>query len=443
MTRNKESAHSTKRSVTLLLASILGAGAVFVYAYLQLPTVLSVSYTGIALTVAPGGETPTPAASTTLHLETPESVKAIYMSQCVVGTPSFRDSLVRFVEESDLNALVIDIKDFTGKISFPTTNPLLQGTVSSACGAVDMREFIETLHAKGIYVIGRITVFQDPHYTSLHPEQAVQKKVVDGQPRGVWKDYKGLAFVDVGARAYWDHVIEIAKESYAIGFDELNFDYIRFPSDGPMLDADYTHSGGKSKQQALEEFFVYLHEKLSPTGAVLSADLFGITSSNTDDLGIGQVLERALPYFDYISPMAYPSHYASGFQGFQNVNKHVYEIIKYEMDTATARTVATTTKIASLAYAPIMKEVVVPATQTTATTTKQVATGLYEKPSYPASKIRPWLQSFDYPVIYTPQMVADQIRANTQAGLNSWIFWDAANKYTALKVVLASSTLSQ
>lgn len=343
------------------------------------------------------------------------------MSQCVVGTPLFRNSLVEFVDNSSLNAIVIDIKDFTGKIAFPTNNPILKDSVSPACGALDMKDFIARLHEKNIYVIGRITVFQDPYYTSVYPEHAVQKT-----GGGVWRDFKGLSFVDVGAHPFWDYIIEIAKESYALGFDELNFDYIRFPSDGPMLEAEYMHSIGKSKQLALEEFFKYLSEALEETGAVMSADLFGMTASSMNDLGIGQVLERTLPYFDYVSPMIYPSHYPSGFQNIQNVNQHSYEIIKYEMDTAVARTIATTTKIASLAYSPI------------ASTTPQ----LYEKPSYDASKIRPWLQSFDYPVIYTPQMVADQIRANEEAGLDSWMFWDAANKYTALKEVLASSTLS-
>jgi len=358
------------------------------------------------------------------HIPTPPSVKAVYMSQCVAGSKKIRDVLVQVVDTTELNSIIIDIRDFTGKISFPTDNPMLKDAVSKECGAADMEAFIDALHAKNIYVIGRITVFQNPHYTSLHPEEAVQKK-----GGGVWKDYKGLAFVDVGSRPYWDHVVELSKISYALGFDELNYDYVRYPSDGPMSQTVYTHSAGKSKGQVLEEFFAYLSQNVRvPMGEektipVLSADLFGMAATNYDDMGIGQVLERALPYFDYVSPMVYPSHYPSGFNGYKNVNNNAYNIVKLAMDTASKRVEATTTTVAALTHTRL------------ATSTPQ----LYAKKSYPRTKIRPWLQSFNYPVTYTPAMVEAQIQATYDAGLDSWFFWDAANKYTALRQVLTKT----
>jgi hypothetical protein len=156
---------------------------------------------------------------------------------------------------------------------------------------------------------------------------------------------------------------------------------------------------------------------------MLSVDLFGMVTTNTDDLNIGQVLERALPYFDYIYPMVYPSHYPSGFHGYKNVNANSYGIVHFSMSEAVRRTVATTTTIASFAYTPLPKA---------STSSPQ----LYEKPSYPASKMRPWLQSFDYPVTYTAAMVAEQIKANEDAGLHSYLFWDPANKYRSLRQVL-------
>lgn len=350
------------------------------------------------------------------HVKTPDAVKAVYMSQCAAGTPSFRESLVGLIDTTELNSIIIDIRDYTGKIAFPTDNPVLKDMVSDECGARDMKEFIKLLHDKNIYVIGRITVFQNPYYTKLHPDQAVQHK--NG---GVWKDRKGLAFVDVGATPYWDTVVELAKESHAVGFDEINFDYIRYPSDGDMAAAVYIKREGKTKQEMLEDFFKYLHEKVSPTGMVTSADLFGMTTTNTDDLNIGQVLERALPYFDYIAPMVYPSHYPTGFNGYKNVNEHSYDIIHYSMAESVRRTTATTTKVASYAHTAI------------ASTSPQ----LYSKPAYPASKMRPWLQDFDYPVEYTPAMVAAQIKANEDVGLNSYMFWDPGNKYSSLRQVVA------
>lgn len=358
---------------------------------------------------------PEPIRPQIAHVSTPEAVKAVYMSQCAAGTPSFRESLVGLLETTELNSIVIDIRDYTGKIAFPTENPVLKDMVSDDCGARDMKEFLKLLHDKNIYVIGRITVFQNPYYTKLHPDQAVQHK--NG---GVWKDRKGLAFVDVGATPYWDTVVELAKESHAIGFDEINFDYIRYPSDGDMAAAVYIKRDGKTKQEMLEDFFKYLHEKLKPTGIVMSADLFGMTTTNTDDLNIGQVHERALPYFDYIAPMVYPSHYPSGFNGYKDVNKHSYDIIHYSMSEAVRRTVATTTTVAAYTHTAI------------ASTSPQ----LYSKPSYPASKMRPWLQDFDYPVEYTPAMVKEQIKANEDVGLNSYMFWDPGNKYSSLRQVV-------
>ncbi len=389
------------------------------------------------------GSTSSPQAAKPIaeHLPTPDPLKAIYMTQCAVGTPSLRDSLVKLIDTTELNAVVIDIRDYTGKISFPTDDPLLKEYVSDQCGAKDMRDFVKMLHDKNIYVIGRITTFQNPAYAKTHPEQAVQK--VGG---GVWRDYKGLAFVDVGAKPYWESVVELGKVSYGMGFDELNFDYLRFPSDGPMKEADYSWDTGKSKAQALEEFYKYLHDGLRPTdstgapqaGPVLSADLFGYVTVHTDDLGIGQIMERAFPYFDYIDPMVYPSHYNSGFAGLKNVNSDPYKVVKVSLEEAVARAVATTTSVYAMGETPIMKTVVVPGSATNATTTKEVESGLYTKQVFPAAAIRPWLQAFDYPITYTSPMVEDQIKATHDSGLENMLFWDAANKYRSLREVLSA-----
>ena len=157
------------------------------------------------------------------------------------------------------------------------------------------------------------------------------------------------------------------------------------------------------------------------TGVVKSADLFGMAATNYDDLGIGQQLERALPYVDFIDPMVYPSHYPNGFNGLGNPNKYPYEVVHSSMVIAVERTLATSTTVRTLSGVPI------------ASTSPQ----RYTKEAYSASKIRPWLQDFDYPVEYTPAMVEAQIKATTDAGLNSWLFWDPANKYTSLGKVLA------
>jgi len=361
---------------------------------LALPFLFKISYSSVLgnneTDLGVGTTTPVFVAT---HVETPEAVKGIYVTACVAGTPSWRENLKKLIETTELNSVVIDIKDYSGTISF--LDPDFPQTNVSGCRVSDMKEFVEELHKSDIYVIGRITVFQDPFYTKLHPELAVKKKS-DG---GVWKDHKGLAFIDVGAKPYWDYVVDLSKKSYALGFDELNFDYIRYPSDGNMKDTNYTWTiGSSTKPQMLKSFFSYLHDSLKDTGAKISADLFGMTTTNNDDLGIGQVLEDTLLYFDFVDPMVYPSHYPPTWNGFKNPAEHPYEVIKLSMQGG------------------IDKEQALQASLGISTSTP--------------SKLRPWLQDFDMGASYGVAEVRAQIKATYDIGLTSWLIWDAGNKYT-------------
>lgn len=348
------------------------------------------------------------------RVQTPEAVKAIYMSACVVGTKDFRQQLVDLIAETELNAVVIDIKDFSGTISFAPKNAQLQFAWDAAtCGARDMEAFIASLHEQGIYVIGRITVFQDPLYTKKHPELAVQKE----SDKSVWKDHKGLSFIEVGAKPYWEYIVALARDAYAIGFDELNFDYVRFPSDGNMRDIYFPFSQATidtdpehGKAQVLESFFRYLDGELragKPADVyqrpIISADLFGMTTTNTNDLNIGQIQERALPYFDFIAPMVYPSHYPPNFNGWANPNEYPYELIHFVMSEGVAR---------------------VEAMQQATTTPPEIKARIHTQ------QLRPWLQDFDYGGEYGPKEVRAQINATYDAGLTSWMLWAPSNRYT-------------
>ncbi|MEZ4114598.1 MAG: putative glycoside hydrolase, partial [Candidatus Paceibacterota bacterium] len=206
------------------------------------------------------------------HVETPAQVKAIYMSSWVAGTPSFREKLVKIIDETEINSVVIDIKDYTGKVSFKVDEKPFSDLDSSENRISDVKEFISRLHHKGIYVIGRISVFQDPHLVLVWPEEAVKKSSDKTLP---WKDHKGLSFIDAGSERAWEYNVDLAKISYEYGFDEINFDYIRFPSDGNMKDIYYPHSDGKIKHEVLKSFFEYINEnlknrseKLQPTSLV-------------------------------------------------------------------------------------------------------------------------------------------------------------------------------
>lgn len=351
------------------------------------------------------------------HLKTPEPLKGIYMTQCVAGTPSMRERLVKLVEETELNSIIIDIKDYTGTISFVTGNEIVDSLGGSGCKVSDMQDFVEELHNKNIYVIGRVTVFQDPLYARAHPDLAVKKKS-DGS---IWKDRKGISFVDPGARPFWDYIIAVANSSYAIGFDEINFDYIRFPSDGDMKDIYFSHTGTTTKKIMLKNFFEYLDSEFASTGVITSADVFGMTTTNTDDLNIGQVLEYALLNFDYVCPMVYPSHYPPTFNGWPDPNKVPYEIVKFSMDSAVSRASFLKAETASRMYAQN-------ASTTEIQKTEFYNEGLEKRLSL--KQLRPWLQDNDYPIHYTAQMVRKQIQATYDSGLTSWMLWDPANTYT-------------
>ncbi len=365
------------------------------------------------------------------HVPQPKQVKAIYMTSCVAGTPTFRKKLVKLIEETELNSVIIDVKDYSGTISFPPeSKEWIPAWEHARCGTNDMKDFIKELHQKGIYTIARITVFQDPFYAKNHPEFSVKK--ADGVTN--WKDYKGISFIDVAAKEYWDHILELARDSYNIGFDELNFDYVRYPSDGPMSNISFPHSAkseyGSDKQANLEAFFKYLNEKLDDeeffasyrhenTGRAsstpyTSADLFGMTTTNYDDLSIGQIQERAVPYFDVIAPMVYPSHYPKSFLGLGNPNNYPYKVVHYAMKSGVDRLKASTTRLQGFLHTRI-------GTSTPA---------IYKKPVYGPEKLRTWIQDFDYGGDYDAADVRAQIQASYDAGVMGWMIWAPSNIYT-------------
>lgn len=342
------------------------------------------------------------------HVETPEKVKAIYMTSWVASDRKWRAQLVRFIEESEINSVVIDIKDYAGEIVYPVETKELAAFGSEGVRVPDMKEFVADLHARDIYVIGRVAVFQDALMVKKKPEWAVLRSS-DG---GVWRDRKGISWLDPGNSEVWRYAALIGKDAYAIGFDEINYDYIRYPSDGNMQDIAYPFAKGRKKTEVMHDFYAYLAKVFGSERSKIpiSADLFGMTTTNTDDLNIGQLLENALPYFDYIAPMVYPSHYPPNFNGWKNPNTVPGEIVKFSMSRAVARANIFEAKEAGF----------IASTSTPA----YVPSGKYAK------KLRPWLQDFDYGGDYGEAEVRAQIAGTYASGLDSWMIWDPANRYT-------------
>ena len=404
----------------LLWAAVVGG--LFVLSFWVLPAYTTVSYTDVAAAVggsraddtgnndASAAGTGTNATDTVSHVETPDKVRAVYMTSWVAGTPRLRQPIVEMIKDTELNSIVVDIKDDTGRISFSVDDPFLKQVGSSDPRIKDLRGWIAKLHEHDIYVIGRIASFQDPCITQVWPSESV--KVRKGG--AIWKNRKGQTWIDPGSKKAWKYLTAIGDASYAAGFDELQYDYIRYPTDGDTSRIYYPVSHGRNKAVVIETFFRHLHEHFKDRDVVLSADLFGMTATAENDMDIGQQLERALPYFDYISPMVYPSHYPDHSLGYTDPASHPYGIVYKAMERATQRAVATTTRIQHLDATRI-------GTSTPA---------IYTKESYDPEKIRPWLQDFSLRVQYSPQMVRDQIRATYDAGLDSWMLWDARNTYS-------------
>ena len=389
--KTKISTLLTHKISILFFIIIIGFGT-----YFALPKVFGDTYSRSVATVdvAPIS-TETPAVipleipkPVITHVPTPAQVKGIYMSSWVAGTPSFRNKLIKIADDTEINTIVIDIKDSTGRISFKIDDQAILDSGAVENRIPDIADLITELHAKGIYVIGRVAVFQDPYFVKTHPEFAVKKL---SNKTSLWGDHKGVHWLDAGSKDVWDYVATIGKTAYAMGFDEINFDYIRFPSDGNMKDIYFPVSEGQVKHDVIRGFYEYLHATFSPLHIPISGDLFGMTTTATDDMNIGQLLEDGLRNFDYIAPMVYPSHYPPTWNGYKNPAEKPYEVVQKAMQAGVDKANAISVDI---------------------------------------KKLRPWLQDFDLGAVYTADMVRTQIKATYDVGLDSWLLWDAGNTYT-------------
>jgi hypothetical protein len=332
----------------------------------------------------------------------PKVIKAIYATSWTASGETRMNDLIDLIKRTELNAIVIDIKDYSGLVAYDIENEDVKKYNAKEIRILRPNALIKRLHDEGIYVIARQTVFQDPILAEARPDLAVK----DTRTGKIWEDNKGISWVDPASKEVWDYNIAIAKDTANRGFDEINFDYIRFPSDGNLdaMQFPIYNINTQFKKEIVRDFFSYLRENTK--GIVISADLFGLSTVNDGDLGIGQTIEDAYRNFNYVSPMVYPSHYAQGFIGYSNPAAYPYEVIKYSMDSAVVRLnnlVSTSTPASSLA------------------------------------QLRPWLQDFDLGADYTAAMVLKEMQAVYDAGItNGWMLWDPRNEYTRSALKLES-----
>ncbi len=340
----------------------------------------------------------------------PSVIRAVYLTSWSGGSRKRIEYVLNLAREGAINAVVIDIKDYSGYLAYEVANPEVAKYRTFENRVPRINTLLKTLHDAGIYAIGRITVFQDPLFARARPDLAVHDLAKMNSTSSeafnsidsLWQDGKKLNWMDPAARGAWEYNAAIARDAAERGFDELNFDYIRFPSDGNLDLAVFPFWDEHIPQHAvIRNFFEYLRSALP--NVKLSADLFGFAAIRKDDLGIGQRIEDAFPYFDYLAPMVYPSHYDPGFLGFADPAMYPYEVISHSLKEMDARRAA-----------------LLSATST--------------RVSGPIAKIRPWLQDFELNgVPYDAVMVGKEIQATKDSlpdGYSGFMLWSPTNVYT-------------
>jgi hypothetical protein len=319
-------------------------------------------------------------------------VKGIYMTSHSVADKKKFESLIRLIDETELNAVVIDVKSDEGMVLYQTDLEDVQFSGANNNIIIDdMDAVLKYLDEKNIYTIARVVTFKDNKAASKFPHLAV--KTSSGN---VWRDRNGQAWLNPYNQESWDYVLDIAEEAVVKGFKEVQFDYVRFPTDGNLKTINYGASQGKNKAQAIGDFLKYSRTRLSSMGAVVSADVFGLVTTAENDMNIGQQLEYLADSVDVICPMVYPSHYGKGSYGVAEPDFEPYKIVNYSMKKAKERLDNNEKSIA---------------------------------------RLRPWLQDFSAVYLdsykkYGPAEIRAQIKATNDAGVREWILWNAANRYT-------------
>jgi len=345
--------------------------------------------------------TEAPALDLSVYRQAVEA-KGIYVTSNIAGWPEYFEQRLGLVQRTELNAVVIDVKADQGFITFKGKIPLADALGITVNNIRDFDGLMAQLKENNIYTIARIVVFKDDTIVDQRPDFAI--RVTNGENGGIYreKDWAGnyqSAWLNPYNREVWDYIVAIAQQTAALGFDEIQFDYVRFPTDATTKHEDFGDTGGLSKVEILTAFSRYAYDQISPLGVKLSADVFGtIINSQLDASLIGQDLVELAKIYDILCPMIYPSHYANGSMGIDFPDLQPYDVIYKAMSIANEK----------LSAIPEGERVAV---------------------------MRPWLQDFtadwmkDHQV-YGPVQLREQIQACYDAGLTEWLLWNARNNYS-------------
>ena len=330
-----------------------------------------------------------------------KKVRGIYITGPVAGNEEVLNGVLDGALAAGINAVVNDFKEDQGRITCPVSAATVNEIGASIPYVRDMKSLIESLKERDLYVIARVAAFRDSYLAEKKPEWSLT--LPDGS---LYRDRQGMAWVDPYRKEVWDYLVEVGTEAKEAGFDEVQFDYIRFSTEGTMRDVvfDEAVTGGRSKTDVITEFVKYAYENLASQGLFVSADVFGtIIGSDIDAQAVGQVYTEMAKHLDYICPMIYPSHYGPGNFGLEHPDTMPYETVLEALKKS-----------------------------------QMVMDQAAEADGHVSSQaiVRPWLQDFTASYLgegnYIPygyNEVQRQIQAVKAAGYDEWMLWSAANRY--------------
>jgi hypothetical protein len=316
-------------------------------------------------------------------------VRGLYVNRFAAQSSRKMQKLFAIADSSEINAFVIDMKDEFG-LNFNSSNPQFAKYAGGTHGVVhNVRALVDSVKAHGLVPIARIVTFKDPVTAELNPAWTIRRE--DGS---AWTDKQGLLWVNPYNRQLWEYDLGIAEELVHLGFQEIQFDYIRFPEPYQSLPKQVFPGAVGSKADILAAFLKAAHDRLSKLGVRTTADIFGLVTTTRGPLEVGQEWEKLAPVTDVLLPMVYPSHYPHGSFGLDHPNAEPYKVIKPALAAAHARD---------------------------------------EKLHIAATEhVRPWLQAFSIgKPEYGPDQLREQKRAAYDAGYHGWVLWNPASSYEA------------